>query len=290
MIVNPSGGTRRGLAILDQVHPLLARHGIALDVYRTEHRGHATEIVRLLDFAGLDGLGVIGGDGTIHEVVNGLLARTDSSRLPLGLIPAGTGNTIQHDLGCDDPVRAVENIVAGRRRKIDAVHVSMPNQVAYCLNIVGWGAVTDINRTADRWRMLGPSRYAAATLWHVVWGRPRRTRLVQDGEASELELLFAIGCNTTTTGRGMLLAPQARIDDGKVDLVVLRRCSRLQMLRMFLSVYRGTHLVSPHMDYRQVRSFSILDEHPEPLNLDGEILGESPLSAEVVPGAVEVFG
>jgi diacylglycerol kinase (ATP) len=165
----------------------------------------------------------------------------------------------------------------------------MGNEVVCCVDIVGWGAVADINGTAERLRKIGPSRYAVAALWHMVRPNRRRARLILDSELHDDEFLFVIGCNTRFTGRKMQLAPHADIGDGKIDVVVLRRASRLQMLRLFRRVFSGSHLSLGYVEYHQVRSFAIESEGNETLDLDGEIKGRAPVKVQMLPAALQVY-
>ena len=161
LVVNPRGGKRRGLTILEQIQPVFAAAGAELDVRVTERSGHALEIARTTDLDGYAGLCLIGGDGTVHEVVNGLLQRDRPAAIPLGLIPAGTGNTVhQHLHGRASPQEAAQQILAGRTGPLDAVRVSLAGQIVHCINIIGWGVVADVNATAEKLRRLGPPRYA----------------------------------------------------------------------------------------------------------------------------------
>ncbi len=210
--------------------------------------------------------------------------------MPLGFIPAGSGNTMHQQLGCNDPVEAAQRIVAGRTCALDVARVTTGGQVIHCVDIVGWGGVADINIVAEKLRVLGPPRYAVAALWHILKARRRPARLVLDGQAIDDEFLFVIGCNTKFTGKGMRLAPRAEIGDGKIDVVVLRRATRLQMLRLFTRVFDGSHLSLGCVEYHQVRSFAIESEGHETLDLDGEIRGTAPVRVEMMPAALRVFG
>ena len=287
--MNPRGGTRQGLAVLEQVKPVFDRAGAELDVHVSEYPGHATRIAQALDLAGYDGLCVIGGDGTVHEAVAGLMQRGEPVLPPLGLIPAGTGNTLHQEVQCANPLEAARRILAGRTCALDAARLTMRDRVVWCVDIIGWGAISDINRTAEKLRCLGSPRYALAALWWILRPKRRRARLVLDGQAFDDEFLFVIGCNVKSTGSGMILAPRAEIGDGKIDVVVLRNTSRAQMLKVFRKVFDGSHVSLPCIGYHQVRSFSIEYEGPEPLDLDGELKGSAPLSVEMVPGALRVF-
>ena len=289
VIVNPRGGKQRGILVLERVKPVFAAAGIELDVRVTQHPGHAGEIARTLDLECYDGICVIGGDGTVHEVADGLMQRGEPISIPLGIIPAGTGNTLAQHLRCDDPPEAARRIVTGRTQPLDVVRVTLHDQVVFCVDIVGWGAVADINCTAERLRMLGPPRYAAAALWHILRARRRRARLVLDGQAVDDEFLFVIACNPKFTGSGMKLAPHAEIGDGKIDVVVVRRATRWQMWKLFTKVFDGSHLSLGYVEYHQVRSFAIESTGREPLDLDGEMKGHTPVFAEVLPSALRVF-
>jgi len=280
---------RQGLGVLEQVRPAFAGAGAELDVHVTDYPGHATRIAQSLDLAGCDGLCLVGGDGTIHEAVAGLMQRAGPALPPLGLIPAGTGNTLHQEVRCTNPLEAARRILAGRTCPLDAARLTMRDQVVHCVDIIGWGAVSDINRTAEKLRWLGPARYALAALWFIVRPKRRRARLVLDGRAFDDEFLFVIGCNVRSTGSGMIVAPRAEIGDGKIDVVVLRSTSRAEMLKVFKRVFDGSHVSLPCIGYHQVRSFSIDYEGPEPLDLDGELKGSAPLSVQMMPGALRVF-
>jgi YegS/Rv2252/BmrU family lipid kinase len=289
LIVNPRSGKRRGLAVLQQVKPVFAAADVKLDVRITEQSGHARKFARDCDLAGYDGLCLIGGDGTVHEVVNGLIERGESASIPLGLIPAGTGNDVAKQLGVSSPLEAARRIVAGRTSPFDVAKVEAAGQTDYCVTIVGWAGVADINCTAERLRMLGPPRYAVAALWQILFPRRRRAKLVLDGRGFEDDFLLVVACNTVFSGSGMRLAPRAKVDDGKIDVVILRSASRWQMFRLFAKVFDGSHVDMPCVEYHQVRSLSILSDDREPLDLDGEIKGTTPVSIQTISGAVRFF-
>ena len=289
IVMNPRSGTRCGLTVMEQVTPTFAAAGIELDVRVTEGPGHARSMMKSADLSGFDGLCVAGGDGTVHEVTDGLMQRGDPISVPLGIIPAGTCNTLAQHLQFDDPLEAARQIVAGETLPIDVVRVLLNDEVIYCLDIVGWGAVSDINATAERLRWLGPSRYGVAALWQILRAKRRRATLSLDGQTIDDEFLFVIACNPKYTGSGMKLAPHAEIGDGKLDVIVVRRATRWQMLKLFSKVFDGSHLKLSCVEYHQVRSFALTSQTRDALDLDGEMKGHTPLSAEVLPSALRLF-
>jgi YegS/Rv2252/BmrU family lipid kinase len=289
IIVNPRGGTRRGAAILEQIRPVFAAAGVELEVHATTHAGHARELAQKLDLSGLAGLCSLGGDGTNHEVVSGLMQRPNPSEVPLGIIPGGTGNSLAQHLGCTDPVAAASRIVAGNTVPLDVAKVTSDTGIDYSINIVGWGAAVDINRTAERLRWLGGIRYSLAALWEILRCRRRPLRLTLDGEVTEDAFQMVLACNTRFTGKGMQLAPRAKLDDRLLDLVIVRRATRRQTLQLFSRVFDGTHVDLPFVDYRQVSTLELSSPGCEGLNIDGELKLNLPIRVEIVPAALRIF-
>jgi diacylglycerol kinase family enzyme len=134
LIVNPTGGIKSGLTILNQVKPIFDAGGIELNIIETRYAGHAKDIARSVEIEGYESVAIVGGDGSMHEVINGLFSRPDKKKLPIGLIPAGTGNSLMHDLKCLDPSEASRNIVNGYTRKLDVAEVKMDHKTVYAFN------------------------------------------------------------------------------------------------------------------------------------------------------------
>ena len=151
-----------------------------------------------------------------------LLQQKRSAPIPLGIIPGGTGNDMAKHLDIKGPLDGARRIVAGRSSPFDVVQVEAGDQVDYCISLVGWAGVADISCRAERLRVLGPSRYAVAAFWKMLFPKRRRAKLVLDHQSFEGGFLLVAACNTVFTGSGMRLAPRAKTDDGKVDVVIVR--------------------------------------------------------------------
>ena len=231
----------------------------------------------------------IGGDGTMSEVINGVMDRKDLDRFPLGLITGGTGNSFMHDINCLDPIEATKRIIDGKRRKIDIFSCKTPDKLFYGFNILGWGIPTDANLLADKMRWIGSQRYNLASILEVLSHRKRFARVSIDNNSIASDFAFIIGCNTIHTGKGMKMAPLARLDDGLIDLIIVRKVSRFKLLKLFPKVFAGNHISDPGVDYRQVKKFSILPEKDRQLNIDGEVLGTTPVEVEVLPQEIELM-
>ena len=236
-----------------------------------------------------DGFCCIGGDGTLNEVINGLLTRKDRLKFPIGLITGGTGNSFMHDLDCLDPIEAANKIISDKRRFIDVFSCNTDGKTFYGFNILGWGIPTDANILADKLRWMGPQRYNFASIIEVLRHKKRFARVIIDNNSIGADFAFIIGCNTIHTGKGMRMAPLARLNDGLIDLIIVRKVSRFKLLKLFPKVFSGKHIGDPGVDYRQVKQFKIMSEDKSQLNLDGEVLGSTPVEVKILPKEVEIL-
>ncbi len=289
LVVNPHGGGGMGLEIKNKILPVFQKAGAELTIIETTHPGHAQELANTLELDGYTGFCPIGGDGTMHEVVNGMLNRKDKCKIPIGLITGGAGNAFMHDLDLLDPVEAAKTVVNGKIQKIDVANLNMNGHQEYIFNIIGWGLVTDVGRKADSIRWIGDSRYTIMTALEVFIKKRHPAKLNIDGQIIEDDFLFVIACNTQHTGKGMKMAPNAELNDGLIDVVVVRNVSRFTLLKLLPSVFDGSHIHHPDLEYYQVREFSLESNDIDQLNLDGEICGTTPFHAKVIPGAIDVF-
>ena len=289
LTVNPYGGGKKGPKILKDVLPLFEQKNIELNIIETEYAGHNKDLANQLNMDGYDGFCCIGGDGTLNEVINGLLSRKDRLKFPIGLITGGTGNSFMHDLDCLDPIEAANKIISDKRRFIDVFSCNTDGKTFYGFNILGWGIPTDANILADKLRWMGPQRYNFASIIEVLRHKKRFARVIIDNNSIGADFAFIIGCNTIHTGKGMRMAPLARLNDGLIDLIIVRKVSRFKLLKLFPKVFSGKHIGDPGVDYRQVKQFKIMSEDKSQLNLDGEVLGSTPVEVKILPKEVEIL-
>ncbi len=289
LVVNPQGGTKKGLDILEKVKPVFQGAGAELDVKETRYAGHARNMANELPFNGYDGFCAIGGDGTMHEMINGMLNRKDGSKLPIGLITGGTGNSFMHDVDCLDPMVAAKRIITNRLRDLDVAKVDANGETIYGFNIIGWGLPTDIAIQAEKFRWLGEQRYNLAAVIEVLKNKPRLARITIDGRTVAGDYGFILACNTIHTGTAMKAAPLAQIDDGLIDLLTVRKAGRFKLLSLFGKIFSGLHVGDPVVVYHQASEFSLIPQEDHPLNIDGEILGSTPIHVKMIPSAVQVL-
>ena len=289
LLVNPKGGHKRGLEIYEKVKHIFSSAGTNITVLHTEYAGHAFDFANTLDFVGYDGLCAIGGDGTMYELINGMLKRDDNHKIPIGLITGGTGNSFMYDVDCLDPIDAAKRIVQHKLRPLDIAKVNANGELFYSFNIIGWGLATDAGKLAEKLRWLGGVRYDVASIIEVLKGKDRIATLTLEKEVIKENFIFIIGCNTIHTGKAMKMAPLAQLNDGKIDLIIVRKTSRINLLKLFPKLFSGDHIKSPLVEYRQVKNFSISLEETNDLTIDGEIIGTTPLNVQMIPKMVNVL-
>lgn len=235
-----------------------------------------------------DALVAFGGDGLVHLAVQAV-AGTD---VPLGIIPAGTGNDIATALGVPrkDPIAAARTVLRGRSRLVDAARVRAGRADELFAGVVCCGFDSRVNERANglTWPP-GMARYLVATVQELRRFRPIPFRVTfDDGEPIEREaMLVAVG-NTSSYGAGMRVCPDARPDDGLLDVMILEAVSTAEFVRVFPSVYRGSHVSHQAVSVRRVRSVRL--EAPDVVAYaDGERIGPSPVTCEIQPGALRVI-
>ena len=267
LLVNPKGGHKKGLEIYEKVKHVFTNADTNVTVLHTEYAGHAFDFANTLDFAGYDGLCAIGGDGTMYELINGMLKRDDNHKIPIGLITGGTGNSFMYDVDCLDPIDAAKRIVQHNLRPLDIAKVNANGELFYSFNIIGWGLATDAGKLAEKLRWLGGVRYDVASIIEVLKGKDRIATLTLEKEVIKENFIFIIGCNTIHTGKAMKMAPLAQLNDGKIDLIIVRKTSRINLLKLFPKLFSGDHIKSPLVEYRQVKNFSISLEETNDLTI-----------------------
>ena len=289
IIFNPNSGPSPSQKTLDLIVPILKRNNFDLNIITSQYPGHEKVIANTVDLYDVSGICIIGGDGTINQVVNGMFLREDNIKLPLGIIPAGTGNSFMHDIGVLDPEEAVKNIIKEKIKFIDIAKIKMKKETVFSINIIGWGLVTDINVSAEKFRWLGSQRYNLTTLLHVLTNKKRKAKLFINGEELNQKFSFIIACNTIHTGKGMKIAPKAKLDDGLLDLIVVPETQIFKLLTMFPKIFDGSHLGHEVLQYYQVKEFSLKPSINESLNLDGEVYGKTPIDVSVIKHGLSIY-
>lgn len=243
---------------------------------------------RLSDF---DGLVAAGGDGTVFEVLNGLYQHPKSARIPMGLLPIGTGNAFARELDLreDALTHAMELLHRGRTRQVDVGLVKSADHDFYFVNIVSMGFAVDAGLKAQKMKFLGKAAYTLATLWQVLKLKSYPLEMEVDGEIVTGNNVFVTISNSRFTGTHFLIAPDAEIDDGAFDVTILENLSRSRLLKLFPTIYSGRHVEYDEVTSRKAAQIIIRSPKGLLLGPDGEFYGHSPAEISCLPRDLTIF-
>lgn len=296
VIVNPASGSGKAGTLIPTVERWLEARGASFRILRTEAPGHGVELAREAARDGADRILSVGGDGTIHEVANGVLgAGVDPP--PVGILPVGTGNDFYRMVDApDSPEEALEVFVGGRARRFDVGLARFDGGERFFVNLLGLGIDVETLRQRDRFRRLpGLAQYLAALLSSVVRYDPFPIRVeLDDGEETiEDRTHLCVATVGPSVGGGFLVNPDASPDDGFLDLCFVRALGLLEIARVLPAVVRGRHGGMTQVRLRRFRRMTLerTDGEPFPFQLDGDLVPRPArrVEAEIRPGALPVL-
>ncbi len=288
VIINPAANRGRGNLVGDRALAEFAELGIPTRNLSTSSAQAAKDLA-IASASELSGVVAIGGDGTSQLGVN--IAMETS--LPLGLVPAGSGNDQVRELGIalNDPSGAVFNIAEGIKnpRNVDVMRVETDYRKFWSLGSIsaGFDALCAERANGLRWPK-GPNSYVAAMLLELPKFKPIQYRLVADGVERDFKAMLCGVANVKNFGGGMKISPQSEITDGELEVFILHEVSRPMLLQIFPTVYRGEHI-----RYKEVEIFKAKEIRIEndgfPMTCDGEIIGPAPFSVKIHPGGLRLL-
>ncbi len=296
IIMNPWSDQRRAIQRREQIESLAQQYG-DVEIVLTERPGHATELARQAAADGYDLVVAAGGDGTVHEVVNGLVSggRTDTA---LGVIPIGSGNDFAFGLDIPtDLAEAVKRLFNGRIRTVDLGRVEDEHgRYRYFDNNFGMGMdAMVVVRTEAINRVYGFLMYLLAVLQTIVLYYQRIYAEVRfdDERVAQETLLLAIGIGPRGGG-GFFLTPGAVQDDDLIQSCLVSPIGRLMMVYLLIKSLKGRHVTSKHVAMRQNRRIVIKANMPVPIHVDGEMFAHPrdnvrQVTVTSVPGALRVM-
>jgi len=290
LIFNPHAANGRAAKLLPGIQAGLGLFS-ELEVLPTAYAGHARELVAHSDLSNFDVIVAAGGDGTLFEALNGLYQHEKKDRIPLGLIPVGTGNAFARDLGLlpGDWEKGIGIIRAGRLRLLDVGRVQTRTEIFHFLNIIGLGFPVDAMKTAKKLKLTGKSAYSLAVIREMLRLKSYRLSIEIDGKIIEEDNVFVEISNTRYTGTSFLIAPAARLDDGLLDVTLLRDLPRLRLLRLFPTIYSGRHVEFEEVSTYTASTVKIMMPENQLLAPDGEFYGETPVTVTCLKQDLEIF-
>jgi len=282
VIYNPQAGAGRAEKLFPEIKAYCEQINLTAEFKLTEYPGHAVEIASRTNLMGYDAIVASGGDGTLYEVVNGYYLNKTEYKPPVGLIPNGTGNAFMRELDLfkEDWRKAIDIIASNHVRMIDTCRYVADNQQLHFINALGTGFISQVGKLAIPLKKLGNAAYTLATLIKLITLKARPIELIIDGEKSKRESVFVEVSNSRYTGTTFLIAPKAKIDDGKLDVVILNKISRIRLIRLFNTIYDGSHINYPEIEYIQAEKLALKESEAKEIIPDGELIGKTPISVE----------
>ena len=291
-IVNPAAGGGRSAKLAGAELRRLKAKGLRVDAIASMAPGHAVQLAREAYDQGYRRFLAVGGDGTAHEIINGVFSREgQTDRVELGFLPMGTGNSFLRDFTDKSAESSVEALFAGRKRRVDVLRLRHATGTIYSFNLLSIGFTADVGALANRrFKAFGHFGYLLGVFVRVLQLKRRGFKLRSDDENSwdDRRCLFLAFNNSKYTGGTMMIAPTADPTDGYIEFVRWGPIGRLGLLRMLPKLYDGTHIQHPLATRRAVRRVEFDLPAPIDVMIDGEIAALEIRSLDIIPAALDV--
>jgi diacylglycerol kinase (ATP) len=294
LIVNPKAGAGRAESLAAGAVPLLRRAHAEPVIHVCADGAEPARLAAAACSEGVELVVAVGGDGLVAGVAEGLLAAKQpaSARPVLAVIATGSANDYARALGVrvlDLPTQVALMLDPRQRAQVDVVRVDSAGGMRHILNVGGTGFDARVARRAmGISRLRGGPRYLAATLAELPGLSAAAFELTVDGARLPTQALLVAIANGSTYGGGMHVAPDAHLQNGRLDVCVIGTLSRLAFLRAFPRVYRGSHVSHPAVTMLRAREVSIAADRPLEILGDGELIGSLPATFRVQPQALTV--
>ena len=290
-IINPKSGVKKSLKAFKDNQKKFTEKNFESEILITKESGHAERFVQKEDLSSFDRLIIMGGDGTVNEVLNGLYLSNRLESTNIAIIPTGSGNSVMHDLNLLEIDKAFDVALGNNIIKIDSILAQFDNCTKISISIIGWGMFSQGNVLAEKLRFIGTIRYDIASIITLLIKRSYKAELIIDENTrNDISCSFLVGCNSKHTGKGMYIAPDGGFQDGVIDFVTVEnKVSRFQIANLFAKVYSGKHTILPYVKMQKVNSFKINSNQETFFNIDGELIKSKSVSAKVFPKSVNIY-
>ena len=279
VIYNPVAGKKKALKNLEIVERLFRERQVEYEVHQSCDVHDAESIARRLTEDGATDLIVLGGDGTMHEVLNGI---QDPTNCRLGLIPSGTGNDFAGKAGISlNAEEAVFTILDGEAKDTDYLEVGGVR----CMNVAGFGIDVDVLERCQRGKLKGKIKYLLSLIQSLFAYKGIKATFEKDGETQTRDILIATTCNGSQFGGGIQICPAAEIEDGKMDVVMVDCIGGVfKIINAFMQLMKGKVLEYPLTTYFRCEKIRFTPEKPCMVQLDGEVYNGLDFEVEIKKG------
>lgn len=279
IIYNPVAGKKKALKNLKKAEEVLTERKIPYQLHQTAAARDAERIARQLTEEGENELIVLGGDGTLHEVLNGVV---DPTQCRLGIIPSGTGNDFAERLALPKKAKkAMETILNGVAKETDYLQIGEVR----CLNVAGLGMDVDVLERCQQGKMKGKLKYLVSLLKSLFAFKGYPIAVERGGKTERRDALIAVACNGSQIGGGIRICPNAVVDDGKISVVVVECIGgKMKLLFALLKLLRGKILQYPATRHFLCERVRFAPDSPCTVQLDGELYTDLDLDIEIRGG------
>ena len=297
LIVNPEAANGAVGKNWPRIRDFLQAEGARFDAALTEKPGHATQLARQALDDGYRTIVAVGGDGTVNEVINGLVVEGSvDPEATLGIIPWGTGADFTRMLGIPrDYMEACRHLLRSEPRSVDLGRITCLREgqevERYFINAAGLGFDGEVAEIVNRFpKVLGGTiTYLTCLLIGLVTYRNKNIELSFDGQPVRGRVNSVVVCNGRYFGGGMFIAPGAALDDGLFYVVILGNLNKLEVVVNLPRIYKGTHLTHPKVSHFSAKEIHVEAKERMFLQAEGELIGEAPATFRVIPRALKVL-
>lgn len=281
---NPNAGKRKDITRLHRLQDRLTAEGFDWTLDESLYHNYFTEKYRDMDHLPYTDIIVCGGDGTIHEVVNIFWQRD----ITISIFPVGSGNDFYLKAGGVLNVdELIERIIGNHSRLID---VGKLNEHIF-INNAGIGLDAETLKISEKLRKYKIKRagYKLAAAMEIMLFKPVHGYFIVDGVEFNQEFMIAVVCNGSYFGGGMMISPDSKLDDGLMELIILKRTNRIQLINLFMKIFSGDHIGHKNVIIKQAKKFEMYTDEPMTYHAEGELIGETPIQIEVIPQALRII-
>ena len=279
IITNPVAGKKRALKNLAVVEKALTARCLPFEVHTSKAERDATEIVKTLTKNGETHLIVLGGDGTLHEVLNGI---DDIQKVRLGLVPSGTGNDFAEHIGLEkDPEKAIAHILDGEAKPTDYLEVGGVR----CMNVAGVGMDVDVLERCKKGKLKGKMKYLISLIKSLFAFKGCPIEIEADGKKQQRNVLISAVCNGSKFGGGIKICPVANCEDGKIDFMAVDCIGgKWKLIKAFIVLMKGGIMDYPLTTHIRCDTLKITPDKKRTVQLDGELYADLEFEVKIKTG------
>ena len=287
-IINPAAGKGAAKALIEPLHRRMEKSGLNYDVVISRSKGQIESLAVQAIMEGYNELIAVGGDGTLTEMIRGIY-KMDPINIIAGTLPCGTGNDFSKVLySTQDPLSILEIIIAGISKQVDVINCNgMP-----CINVCAMGIDGPILLDTEKIKRFipGPAAYLVSTIKSLLRYKARKVEIIIDQHSIQRNTLLIAAGNGRYFGGGMKITPFAEIDDQLIDVCIVNNVSKVKLLSVFPSIFKGEHLKVKEVEYFKCSEISVnsLDQSLL-LNVDGNIVGTTPAKITIARSKIYFY-